>query len=183
MNLSGKTVLFDINFILNKISIEENQHVAELGCGNFGYLVFPMAAMVGKKGLVYAVDIMKPALEEIDKRAKSERLPQISTIWSDLEIFKATGIESSSLDRALLVNVLNQSSKRADILKESARMLKSDGKMLIIEWNGKDAPIGPDSGHKVKLEAIKEASPKLGLKFEDDFEAGPYHYGLILKKL
>jgi ubiquinone/menaquinone biosynthesis C-methylase UbiE len=183
MNLSAKTILFDINFILNKIRVEERQRVAELGCGNFGYFVFPLAKTVGKRGLVYAVDIMKPTLSEIENKAREEKLGQIKTVWSDLELFKATNIESNSLDRALLVNVLNQSQRRADILKESVRMLKPDGKLLIIEWGAQEAPIGPQASNKVKREAIKEACPKLGLKFEDEFEAGPYHYGLILKKL
>ena len=183
MNLSSKTIMFDISFILNKIKIEENQRVAELGCGNFGYFVFPIAQIVGKRGTVYAVDVMKPALSEIESKAKSEHLNQISTVWSDLEVFKATKIESNSLDRALLVNVLNQSRHRADILRESVRLLKTDGKILVIEWNEHEAPIGPDSDHKVNREAIKDACPKLGLKFEDEFEAGPYHYGLIMKKL
>jgi ubiquinone/menaquinone biosynthesis C-methylase UbiE len=183
MNLSGRTVMFDINFILNKIGIEENQRVAELGCGNFGYFVFPMATLVGKRGLVYAVDIMKPALQEIEVKAKTDKLSQIKTVWSDLEIFKATNIESNSLDRALLINVLNQSTNRANILKESARMLKTNGKILIVDWNGTESPIGPTPDRKVKLEAIKEAAPKLGLKTEANFEAGPYHYGIILKKL
>ena len=175
--------MFDINFILNKIGIEENQSVAELGCGNFGYFVFPMAAMVGKKGTVYAVDIMKPALQEIESKAKIDKLAQIKTVWSDLEIFKATSIESGSLDRALIINVLNQSNSRANVLKESARMLKTNGKMLIIEWNATESPIGPTPDRRVKLEAIKEAAPKLGLTVEAGFEAGPYHYGIILKKL
>jgi ubiquinone/menaquinone biosynthesis C-methylase UbiE len=175
-------VLFDINFILNKISLSEREVIAELGCGNFGYFVFPAARLIGDKGKLFAVDILKNTLEEIKKRAFQENLKQIETIWSNLEIFKGTKIESSSLDKALLINILHQSNKKADILRESVRLLKSGGKLLIIEWKSIDTPIGPDHKNRVSKQVIKEAGPKLGLILEDDFEVGPYHYGLIFYK-
>jgi ubiquinone/menaquinone biosynthesis C-methylase UbiE len=175
-------VLFDINFILNKISLSERETIAELGCGNFGYFVFPAAKLIGDKGRLFAVDILKNTLEEIKKRAFQENLKQIETVWSNLEIFKGTKIESSSLDKALLINVLHQSTKKAEILRESVRMLKTGAKLLIIEWKSIDTPIGPDHKTRVSKQTIKEAAPKLGLVLEDDFEAGPYHYGLIFYK-
>lgn len=106
-----KTILFDIDTILRKMAIEEKQKVAELGCGNFGFFVWPLAKLAGRRGQVYAVDILKPVIEEIKLQALKENLPQVKTIWSNLEIFKATSIETCSLDAALLVNVLHQSDK------------------------------------------------------------------------
>lgn len=178
-----KTALFDIEAILSKMGIEEKQAVAELGCGNFGFFVFPLANLVGRYGKVYAVDILKSTLEEIRREAKKDNLPQILPIWSNLEIFKATKIEASSLDRALLVNILHQSEKKVEILREAIRLLKRGGKLLIIEWKNSDLPFGPNKDKRVKLEALKIAIPKIGLNILEEFEAGPYHYGLILIKL
>ncbi|MDP3836654.1 MAG: class I SAM-dependent methyltransferase [bacterium] len=182
MNKQTNTTLFDIHGILNKITISENHHVAELGCGNFGYFVFPTAKLIGAGGRLYAVDILKTTLEEIRKRALLENLQQIETVWSNLEIFKGTKIESSSLDRVLLINVIHQSSKRVEILREAVRMLKSGGKMLIVEWKASDNPFGPSGDKRVSKDALKQAAPKLGLVLETEFEAGTYHYGLIFHK-
>jgi ubiquinone/menaquinone biosynthesis C-methylase UbiE len=178
-----KSALFDINNILSKIGIDERQQVAELGCGNFGFFVFPLARLVGRQGKVYAVDILKPTLEEIKKETKKNNLPQVATVWSNLEIFKATDIETNSLDRALLVNVLHQSEKKIEILREAIRLLKRGGKLTIIEWKNIDMPLGPPPEKRVKLESLKTAIPKIGLSITEEFEAGPYHYGLILTKL
>ncbi|MFA7087909.1 MAG: methyltransferase domain-containing protein [Patescibacteria group bacterium] len=178
-----KTALFNIQMILDKLGVNEKQQTAELGCGNFGFFVFPLARLVGKQGRVYAVDILKTTLEEIKKEATKENLPQIITVWSNLEMFKATKIETNSLDNALLVNVLNQSEKRAEILRESVRLLKRGGKLLIVEWKNSDSPLGPSPEKRVKLDSLKNASFKLGLDISNEFEAGPYHYGLILTKL
>ena len=133
MSDNKKTILFDIDSILRKITVEEGQKVAELGCGNFGFFVWPLARLVGRRGQVYAVDILKSTLDEIRRQALKDNLPQVKIIWSNLEIFKATSIETSSLDSALLVNILHQSDKKIEILREAVRLLKRNGKLLIVE--------------------------------------------------
>lgn len=183
MSDNKKTILFDIENILRKIMVEEGQKLAELGCGNFGFFVWPLARLVGRRGQVFAVDILKSTLEEIKRQALKENFPQVKTIWSNLEIFKATTIESSSLDGALLINVLHQSDKRIEILRETIRLLKRGGKLLIVEWKNTDTPLGPSLEKRVKLDSLKMAAPKIGLDIKEEFTAGPYHYGLILTKL
>ncbi len=179
----NKTALFDIKDILSRMGIGEKQWVAELGCGNFGFFVFPLARLIGKYGKVYAVDILKPTLQEINRKAKMENLSQVVTVWSNLEIFRATNIPVSSLDNAFLINILHQSNKREEIIREATRLLKRGGQLLIIEWKSTDVPFGPKSKHRVKIEDIKNIITRLGLSIKNNFEAGPYHYGLILKKL
>jgi len=182
MSDNKKTILFDIDNILRKITVEEGQRVAELGCGNFGFFVWPLAKLVGRRGQVYAVDILKSTLEEIRRQALKDNLPQVKIIWSNLEVFKATSIETSSLDSALLVNILHQSDKKIEILREAVRLLKRNGKLLIVEWDNTDLPLGPSLEKRVKLEALKTAAPKIGLDIKEEFTAGPYHWGLILTK-
>ena len=80
------------------------------------------------------MDILRTALETISKRAHAENLANIKTVWSNLEIFGATKIEAGSLDVGLLINTLYQSHKRAEILRESIRLLKKNGKLVIVEW-------------------------------------------------
>ncbi len=178
-----KKPFLDIDLILKTIPIEDRQKVADLGCGKFGYFVFTTAHLVGRSGIVYAVDIIKTHLDEIAKRAKTDNLGQIQTVWSNLEIFKATKIESNSLDTVLLANTLNQSEKRADILREAVRLLKPKGKVVIVEWKNLSLPFGPQPEKRVKKESIIDAAPKLSLKLEKEFVAGEYHYGLIFTKV
>lgn len=175
--------MIDVNLLFNKVQIEEKMKVADLGCGSSGHFVFPVAKLVGKKGIMYAVDILRTALEAISKRARSENLVNIKTIWSNLEIFGATKIEAGSLDVGLLINTLYQSHKRAEILREAIRLLKKNGKLVIVEWKNIAVPFGPPTEERVKKELLDNAAKKLGLRPEEEFEAGPYHYGLIYVKL
>lgn len=181
--LTGGNILLDANFILNKVSVEDKMKIADLGCGASGHFIFPASIMAGNSGLVYAVDIQKTMLETVSRRVKQENIKNVKIKWSDLEIFNATEIESGSLDIALLINTLYQSHKRVEIIREAIRMLKKRGKLVIVEWKNIALPFGPPPEERVKTDLLKIGAQKLGLKLEEEFEAGHYHYGMLFVKL
>ncbi len=179
---TGGAYLLNPDFILEKAQVKEGNSIAGLGCGSAGQFVFPAARIVGNKGKVYAVDIMKSVLTNLNKRIEQEGYTNIETVWSDLEIFKATKIESESLDVGLLINTLYQSEQRAALLRESIRLIKKGCYLLIVEWKNVATPIGPPAEAKVKKESLKQSIQKLGLSLEEEFEAGTYHYGALFIK-
>jgi len=183
MAITGGSTLLDVNLILNKGKITDRSKIAHLGCGASGHFVFPSGQIVGKGGVVFAVDILKTVLERIDRQATQDNLSNITTIWSDLEVFGATKIENASLDAAFLVNVLYESSKRAEILRESIRLLKKDGLLVVVEWKSIATPFGPSIEKRVRQDLLEAAGKKLGLHLFEEFEAGLYHYGLVFSKI
>lgn len=179
---TGGNYLLDPEFILNKAKIKEGDKVADLGCGAAGHFIFPAAELVGEKGTVYAVDIMKTVLATIDKRIKEEAIENIQTIWSDIESFKATKIASNSLDVALIIDTLYQSEQRAKFLREAIRMVKPKACLLIVEWKNTSTPMGPPLENRVEKESLKKGTQKMGLAIEEEFEAGNNHYGILFTK-
>lgn len=183
INITGGSVLLDVNLILEKAGVGDKMVVADFGCGASGRYVFGACKFVGKYGLVYAVDILKTSLESVFRKAKTENLTNVKTIWSDLEILNATSIESNSVDVGLLITTLYQSNKKAEIVRESTRMIKKYGKLVVVEWRNISLPFGPPSENRVSEESVKNMASRLGLKLETEFFAGPYHYGLVFVKL
>jgi ubiquinone/menaquinone biosynthesis C-methylase UbiE len=179
---TGGNALLDVNFILSKANIGQNTKIADFGCGTTGHFIFPASDLVGKRGKVYAVDILKTALETIKRRIKQDNIENMITIWTDLEVFGATKIESGSLDAGLLVNTLYQSKKRAEIIRESIRLLKKGGKLVVVEWKNVASPFGPPPDMQVNKENLIKATKKLGLEIEDEFDAGKYHFGVVFAK-
>ncbi len=175
--------LLNSDLILSKAEIKKGDKVADLGCGSSGYFIFPVATIVGKKGVVYAVDILKHALDIIEKRAKQEEVDNIKKVWSDLEVFKGTQIETESLDVAFLINTLFQSRKKTEILRESSRLLKKGGKLLIVEWEKGDSSLGPPPESRIGRKELEGIAQGQGLKKEEDFIAGEHHYALVFTKL
>jgi ubiquinone/menaquinone biosynthesis C-methylase UbiE len=181
-NIGGSS-LIDADYLLAKAGVGEGTRVADLGCGASGYFVFPASELVGKRGRVFAVDILKTVLENINRRIKLENIENIKTIWSNLEIFGATKIESGSLDVAFLINTLYQSHKRAEIMREAVRLLKRGGKLLVAEWKNSAIPFGPPPEERVKIDSVKNTAKKMGLLLDNEFDAGQYHYGVLFTKM
>lgn len=181
--VTGEQAFLNKDLIINKAHIGDEMKVADLGCGAAGYFVFLCASLVGKKGKVYAIDVLKVVLENINRRIKEDNIQNVMSVWSNLEIFGATKIESGSIDVALLINTLHESRQRAEIIREAIRLLKKDGKLIVVEWKNITSPFGPPSAQRVNIDLLMKGAQKLGLKPEDEFEAGPYHYGVMFMKL
>lgn len=168
--------------VFGKIGLEENMHVGDLGCGNLAFYAFGAAKLIGKNGLVYAVDILKTALNAVENRAKHEGVDNLKTVWSNLELVGATNIPASSLDAVFIHNVLFQAAEHSGFLKETARLLKASGKLMIIDWKKSGAPFGPPVADRPEPEMVKKLAIGSGFRVIEEFEAGPYHWGMMLVK-
>jgi ubiquinone/menaquinone biosynthesis C-methylase UbiE len=167
--------------ILREVGIEGNMKFADLGCGA-GYFAIPAARMVGKYGKVYAVDILKSELADVAIKAKMDGLLNVQTVWADLEVPKSTKIAADSIDMVLLSHVFYQSDKHPQVLEEAKRIIKNSGRIIVLEWEKTDSPIGPPKANRVDRQDLLAKAQAVGLELVSDFKAGSYHYGLILSK-
>ncbi len=174
--------LLDINLILGQIKISQGQKIAELGSGASGYFTFPLARSVGPEGKVFALDVVKQNLQILEKEKKQRNQNNIETVWTDLEVYRATDLETESVDSALLINTLFQTEEKKEVLKEAYRLLKKSGYLLIVEWENSDSPLGPPAEKRVDSDYLKTVAGKIGLKLEKEFTAGEHHYGLLFSK-
>lgn len=181
--IPGGNELIDSKKVLEKIGLKEGDKVADLGCGGKGYFCLQAARLVGNSGLVFAVDILRSILRNIEKEAKVEGINNIKTVWSNLEVSGATKIESESLDFCLLINLIFQTEKRFEVIKEATRLLKRDeGKLVVIDWKKTSIPFGPSVEMRIFPEEVESFAQQLALKKDFSFEAGKFHYGIVFKK-
>jgi ubiquinone/menaquinone biosynthesis C-methylase UbiE len=176
--VAGGNELLNPEAILNQAGVGYGNIVGDLGCGGMGYFTLQAAKMVGDKGQVYAVDVVKAVLQSVETKAKLEGLSNIKTVWSNLEIAEATKINAASLDFALLINTLFQTKEYEAIIKEATRLLKKGGKLVVVDWKKVDTPFGPKKETRVPKEIIQGIAEKLGYVLERSLETGPYHYWL-----
>lgn len=148
----------------------------DLGCGSGGWAI-PLAKYL-EEGNVTAIDILEEPLSALKARAKLEKIFNIKTVLADAE--KGTDIFENSIDLVLITNLLFQCEDRKKVLEEGKRILKSSGKILVIDWNP-DSPIGPKEG-RISSEEVKTLAEEIGLKTKKEFKASSYHYGLIFEK-
>lgn len=179
----GNALLHPRTILKEHLHIAHGQMVGNFGCGGGGFFTLDSARLVGESGQVYAVDIVKTALSSVDGKAKLQGLYNVKTVWSDLEVYGATDIPEASLDHGLLVNVLFQSKKHGEMIREVSRLIKPGGKLLIIDWNTVVVPFGPPLEDRVKVDELRMLVPPFGYQEEKFFEAGQYHFGLIFIRL
>ena len=59
------------------------------------------------------------------------------------------------------------------------RILKSDGKLMVIDWAGAYGGMGPAPHHVVTEHKAEEYFIGGGFYKVKDFRAGPHHYGIL----
>lgn len=168
----------DPNQALNQIDLAPNMIAADFGCGS-GFWAIPLAKIL-KDGKVFAIDILKEPLSALKGRADSERILNIQTICSNVESKGGSKLGDNSVDLVLMTNILFQVENKKAVFLEAKRILKSGGKILVVDWLPK-APLGPEKG-RILAEEVKKVAKDFGFKFEKDFKAGGHHYGIILEK-
>jgi ubiquinone/menaquinone biosynthesis C-methylase UbiE len=178
-----KTIFLDPKAILGKVGVTEGQHVVDLGCGG-GYFVLAAARIVGDNGVVYGVDVLPSALSAVSSRARLYGLYNVRTVWSNAEVHGgAHTIKDHSVDVVLMIQLLSQSKKHADIFKEAWRMVKPDGAMVIVDWRPDHGyRFGPLASHCITPEQVIAATGQLGWQSAETVSVGPYHFGLMIRQ-
>ncbi len=151
--------------------------MADLGSGN-GYMTLPAARLIGANGIIYAVDVVKEKLQSIKGQAQLFGLPNVVTVWADLEVPGATKIPDQHIDVTLVFNTLFQMKDITAVLKEAVRITKKGGKVAVTEWANKKYGFGPNKEHLVSDEKVKEIAKKIGLTLKKEHEADDFHYML-----
>ena len=180
--VKGGTALLDVSLILTKLGLKQGQIVGDLGCGGGGHFVIASAKMVGASGTVFAVDVQKSVLQYIESRAKLENITTIRTVWANFEKYGSVKIPDGVCDIVILANVLFQNKDHATVLREAARLVKSGGRVAVIDWKGTAAPFGPPVELRVSEDMVRQYAEQAAVQFVDGFDAGQYHYVLVFKK-
>jgi len=174
--------LVDPYVLFKKVHLQPSMHVADLGSGRIGHIVFPAAKVLGDRGVVYAVDILKDALESIRKRAQLEGFVNIHEVWADIERENSVKIPSKTVDVVFIVNVLFHFKDYMPTLKEAIRLMKDKGRIVIVDWSRELTAMGPKLGEHVNFVTLKQQARELGCVVQNDFHVGPYHRCMILYK-
>jgi ubiquinone/menaquinone biosynthesis C-methylase UbiE len=165
---------------IDQFMIPEGARVADLGAGSGAYSI-AAARAVGSTGKVLSVEVQKELLTRLQSTAKAERLTNIDVIWGDIEKLGGTKIRDMSIDAAIVSNVLFQVEDRRGFIGELKRILKPEGKVLVIDWSGSHGGMGPKPEQVVPEQDVKTLFEKHDIVFERSITAGDNHYGLIFR--
>jgi len=170
--------------LIKEINLKPGMSVADFGCGS-GEIALTAARQVGPQGQVIAIDILPFALQVLKRRSQEQGLGHIQTKQADLEQKNASQIENEAMDVVFLINILFQSKKKQAILEEAKRVLRSRGRLIIVDWLLEKKTFGPKAKYRLEPDKLKTQVKKMGFRFNRSLSPnalGSYHFGLVFEK-
>ncbi|MCU0653431.1 MAG: methyltransferase domain-containing protein [Candidatus Pacebacteria bacterium] len=158
------------------MTLNNRMLAADFGCGS-GEWVLALAEIL-ENGKVYAVDLLDEPVSALKSKARGRNLKNIEIVKSDVEK-TIVRLLANSLDLVLITNLLFQVRDKKSVLAEAARVLKSGGKLLIVDWSER-TDLGP--AQKLNYAEIKDMAHDAGFLPDNEFEAGSFHVGLVFAK-
>jgi ubiquinone/menaquinone biosynthesis C-methylase UbiE len=164
-----------------QFGLSVGDQVVDLGTGT-GHHALAAARVVEMPGKVYAVDIQKDLLKELMTRARKEGMVNIVPVAADIEKPHGTGLESGSMDAAVIANALFQVEDKFAFLKEAHRLLREGGELLVVDWSESFKGMGPSEKHVLTEDSLTDIAEEIGFTLDRTIGAGEHHYGLIFRK-
>ena len=161
---------------LKTLGLREDEIVADLGAGTGFYSL--AAGVLVPRGKVYAVELQKDFLDTINGKIKEAHLNNVKTILGNVEKLGGTKIGDDVVDAAIVSNILFQVEDKEKFIEEIKRILKPNGKVLLVDWSETSIMQKNIIITKEKARAMFE---KKGFAWVRDIDAGAHHYGIILR--
>ena len=146
--------------VLNKIGLNEGARLADIGCG-IGYFSIPAADVIGPQGIVFALDVSKEMIEELDKKIEENDIENIRTVITDKYNFK---LEDNSVSYAFICTVLHEIEDGMAFINETKRILALGGKIAVVEWIRAESDWGPPVDHRLDSSDVKIMLQAAGFK-------------------
>ena len=136
-----------IEEVVKALELKAGDIVADLGAGTG--LFEPQLSYAIGRGRVYAVEIDKGFLDEIDRKVDELHIANIETVLGTPTDPK---LPTRAVDVALMHDVLHHVEQRQAYLKAAAQYLKPTGRIAVVEFNPKDSPHKDDTALIVSKE-------------------------------
>jgi SAM-dependent methyltransferase len=174
-------MFMDPSQILSLAHLKPNDSVADFGAGS-GFLARAASALV-PQGNVFAVEINKDIVARLNREVLEMSLGNMHPLWGDVEVAGGSKIANNSIDFLILSNVMFHLEDKAGCLKEVIRVLKPDGRVLLVDWQESFGGMGPSPQFVFNKSSAEEFFSKFGFtKVTDSLPAGDHHYAIIFKK-
>ncbi|MDF2954258.1 MAG: Ubiquinone/menaquinone biosynthesis C-methylase UbiE/MenG [Thermodesulfobacterium sp.] len=166
--------------VFDLLNLPQGITFLDAGCGD-GYFSIEAALKLGLKSTIIAIDIHKESLEKLKQEVKKRKLSNIEIIEAD--ITKKLPLKDKSIDVYFVSNVLHgfDEKEKKELVKEVKRLLKIDGKFIVIEFKKEPTPVGPPLEIRISEEELKKFLKNFGFQFEKSWEVSPYNYLSIFR--
>lgn len=183
MSIQNKSVIilkmfFNPQSILNQIHVDPGMTVCDFGCGS-GNFTLVLAEKIGSSGTIFAFDVQKELLGRLKSEAVRKKINNINVAWVDLDEPNSTSLKPETVDRVFMICVLFQTEDKKALIREAKRILKKNGKIIVVDWAGSFGGLGPRKTDVISPEILRDLFEEEGFGIQKEIDAGKYHYGFV----
>jgi len=174
--------LIDVDKFFKELDLQAGISFLDLACGRGAYCL-AASEIVGEEGRVYGVDLWAEGIALLKSAAAAKGLTNIDAIVSDAG--KKFPVDDHSIDVCLMATVLHdfvEDTIDQEVLHETARTIKPNGILAIMEFKKIDGPPGPPRRIRLSPEQVDDLLTPFGFKQAHIADVGPYNYLGLYKK-
>lgn len=161
--------------IVRALELRTGAAVADLGAGT-GYFSKRLATAVGPDGVVFAVDVEPNLVAYLRARAEREKTPNVVPILASTSNPR---LPPRSCDVVLVVDTYHHIDDRLTYFQRLRRVLRSGGRVAIVDWQKRPLPVGPEMAHKLDRAVVVEEMKTSGYRLVGEPDVLPYQYLLL----
>jgi ubiquinone/menaquinone biosynthesis C-methylase UbiE len=137
--------------LLDMVPVQPNDVVVDLGTG-MGYFSIPAAKIMNTT--IYAVDAEPKMLEIVKRKITEQGMSNITPVVGRIEEIP---LQEEVADVVIASLVLHGIKPMSNGLREMYRILKPGGKLLCIDFERKESPIGPPMKFRIPAQEMEGA--------------------------
>lgn len=160
------------------LEIGPGQVVADVGAGS-GYYTVRLAGRVGASGKVFATDIQPEMLKLLQQRVARERLTQVEVVQAAQTDPR---LPQNQLDLILMVDVYHELARPQETLRQLRAALKSDGRLVLIEFRKESAWVPIREEHKMSVTEARMELEAEGYRFDRVIDVLPWQHILVFRR-
>jgi len=168
--------LVDPEKVFAALRLQPDTVFLDVACG-IGNYSLAAAEFIGEEGAILAVDLWEEGIAAFRKKVDELGLTQVRAEVGDVS--RRLPAEKGSVDVALMATVLHDlvAAETAEgTLREIARVLKPQGRLVIVEFDKVDSEPGPPAVIRLSPGEVEEIVVAHGFREEHITAVGPFTY-------
>jgi len=155
--------------LLSSLIPNHVEAIADIGCGSGFYSKY----FLKYSDKVYCVEIDSESIKIANEELKDSNAVLLN------ESAERMSIPSNSVDIVFMANSFHDMDDKEAVVSEVSRILKPDGKVIIIDWK-KDSKFGPPQ--QIKMSEDDYAAYFKGFRLLKKLDIEPQHYCLLFSR-
>lgn len=160
---------------LKRAGFKDGMVLCDIGAGTG---VFSIPATQISSGDIYALEKSEDMIEILESKISENKIKNLKVKRVESDILP---LEDDTCDLVILITVLHHIDDKEIMMDEIKRILKDEGRLMIIEFHKRDTGSGPPVEMRISQEELKEFGKTHKLKTVEEFKLGDNFYGFTFE--